>query len=113
MLTIFNFYTKTMPKSTNTKEETTQEETTQKETNEETTQKEVGLTQKETDITSTPKNRGTGAGGSNTNKFGKKFEEKTSNISRLFDSGYTKTCFKKSKTYYLSKEYEDRTVIFV
>jgi hypothetical protein len=127
-----------MPKSENskenTKEETTQKETTQKETtqkettqketiqnetNEETTQNETNeeITQKETKkeiiITSTPKNRGKGAGGSNTNKFGKKFEEKTNNVSRLLDSGYTKTCFKKSKTYYLSKEYEDRTVIFV
>ena len=35
-------------------------------------------------------NKGTGAGGSNTNYYGKIFEEKTNNQSRLINNGYTK-----------------------
>lgn len=69
-------------------------------------------------------NKGTGAGGANTNYYGKLFEEKTNNQQRLFEMGYTKTNFtqnskKTTKTsqkvydYYLSKTYEDKTIVFV
>ena len=62
-------------------------------------------------------NKGTGAGGANTNYYGKQFEEKTNNQTRLLDNGYIKHCFtKKPKTiydYYLSKMFEDKTIIFV
>ena len=59
-------------------------------------------------------NKGTGAGGANTNYFGKKFEEKTDNQMRLLNEGYTKTSFtKKAYGYYLSKSFEDKTVVFV
>jgi len=52
-------------------------------------------------------NKGTGAGGSNTNKYGKQFEEKTNNQQRLLDMGYINHGF------YLSKTFEDKTIIFV
>ena len=58
-------------------------------------------------------NKGTGAGGANTNYYGKQFEEKTNNQQRLLEMGYTlikKT--KKSYDYYLSKTFEDKTVVF-
>jgi hypothetical protein len=62
-------------------------------------------------------NKGTGAGGSNTNYYGKKFEEKTNNQQRLMEMGYVKNSFtknpKKSYDYYLSKTFEDKTVVFV
>lgn len=61
-------------------------------------------------------NKGTGAGGAKTNYYGKKFEEKTNNQSRLIENGYIINNFKKTpkKSYdYLSKTYEDKTVIFV
>jgi len=62
-------------------------------------------------------NKGTGAGGSNTNYFGKKFEEKTNNQTRLLNDGYTKKSFtkkpKKTYDYYLSKTFEDKTIVFV
>jgi hypothetical protein len=62
-------------------------------------------------------NKGCGAGGTNTNYNGKRFEEKTNNQQRLLDSGYIKTNFtKKTKQtydYYLSKTFEDKTIIFV
>lgn len=61
-------------------------------------------------------NRGTGAGGANTNLFGKKFEEKTNNEDRLVADGFTKNSFtKKPKKHevYLSKSLADRTVYFV
>ena len=62
-------------------------------------------------------NRGTGAGGSNTNYHGKKFEEKTNNQQRLLNIGYTKNRFatksKKQHDYYLSKTFEDKTIIFI
>lgn len=64
-----------------------------------------------------PKNKGTGAGGANTNKFGKKFEEQTKNQQRLLDMGYTRHSFtknpKKASDCYLSKTFEDKTMIFV
>ena len=63
-------------------------------------------------------NKGTGAGGANTNYYGKKFEEKTNNEQRLLDDGYVKNSFtkkpKKAYDYYLSKTFEDdKTIVFV
>lgn len=62
-------------------------------------------------------NKGTGAGGANTNYYGKKFEEKTNNQTRLLNNGYIKNSFtkkpKKVYDYYLSKTFEDKTIIFV
>ena len=62
-------------------------------------------------------NKGTGAGGANTNYHGKKFEEKTNNQERLLAMGYTKNSFtKKSKKiydFYLSKTFENKTITFV
>ena len=62
-------------------------------------------------------NKGTGAGGANTNYYGKKFEEKTNNQQRLLEMGYTKNIFTKKPTkvydYYLSKTFVDKTIVFV
>lgn len=62
-------------------------------------------------------NKGTGAGGANTNYNGKRFETKTNNQQRLLDMGYTKIPFtknsKKVYDYYLSKTFEDKTIVFV
>lgn len=52
-------------------------------------------------------NKGIGAGGMNTNYYGKKFEEKTNNEQRLLEMKYIKN------NYYLSKISEDRINIFV
>jgi hypothetical protein len=63
-------------------------------------------------------NKGTGAGGSNTNYFGKKFEEKTDNESKLLEMGYKinildKKIKQSSNKYYMSKLFDDKTIIFV
>jgi hypothetical protein len=62
-------------------------------------------------------NKGTGAGGANTNYYGRQFEEKTNNQQRLLDLGYIKNSFtkkpKKVYDYYLSKTFEDKTIVFV
>ena len=62
-------------------------------------------------------NKGTGAGGANTNFYGKKFEDKTNNQERLVEIGYVKNIYakkqKKANDYYLSKTFEDKTVVFV
>jgi hypothetical protein len=60
-------------------------------------------------------NKGTGAGGSNTNYYGKKFEDKTNNEKRLLENGYEKIIInKKSKNgYCLVKKFEDKIVTFV
>ena len=60
-------------------------------------------------------NKGTGAGGANTNLYGKKFEEKTDNQPRLLEVGYTKHKLNKTKTYdyYLSKIDEEKSIVFV
>ena len=58
-------------------------------------------------------NKGTGAGGANTNYYGKKFEEKTNNKQRLLEMGYTENSFTKKYDYYLSKTFEDKTIVFV
>ena len=42
-------------------------------------------------------NKGTGAGGANTNFNGKKFEDKTNNIPRLFENGYEKIILNKKQ----------------
>jgi hypothetical protein len=63
------------------------------------------------------KNRGIGAGGSNTNYHGKKFEDETNNYFRLLEMGYEKKSLIKKPTkithYYLSKNFEDKKIIFV
>lgn len=63
------------------------------------------------------KNRGTGAGGSNTNYHGKKFEDETNNYYRLLKLGYEeKSLVKKPNKmshYYLLKNFEDKKIIFV
>lgn len=63
-------------------------------------------------------NRGTGAGGANTNLYGKKFEEKTNNYSRLFENGFTEikinSTSTSTKNNFLSKTMIDGTrIIFV
>lgn len=62
-------------------------------------------------------NKGTGAGGSNTNLYGKKFEEKTNNERRLLEQGYIKHSFTKNSSkkhnYYLTKEFDDKKITFV
>jgi len=62
-------------------------------------------------------NKGTGAGGANTNYYGKKFEEKTNNYERLLENNFIKNNITKNPKnkydYYLSKSYEDKTIIFV
>jgi hypothetical protein len=60
-------------------------------------------------------NNGTGAGGKNTNIYGKKFEEKTNNENNLIDDGYTINHYCKLKNkynYYLFKNYENKTIYF-
>jgi hypothetical protein len=63
-------------------------------------------------------NKGTGAGGKNTNHYGKEFENKSDNQIRLLNDGYIKKEFtdinnNKVYGYYLSKTFEDKTIIFV
>ncbi len=58
-------------------------------------------------ITKVLLNRGTGAGGANTNKFGKLFEKKTENESRLLENGFVRKIIPGCKSkcgYYLVKE---------
>ena len=52
-------------------------------------------------------NKGTGAGGANTNITGKKFEDKTDNLSVLLLAGYVK------KDYYLYKSFDDKTITYL
>jgi hypothetical protein len=62
-------------------------------------------------------NKGTGAGGANTNFFGKGFEEKTNNFKRLEETGYTRTNLIKNATkdihHSLSKTEEGKTITCV
>ena len=51
-------------------------------------------------------NKGTGAGGKNTNNTGKPFEEKTNNSSRLLENHFT------DFNGYISKTFDDKTVTF-
>lgn len=58
-------------------------------------------------------NKGTGAGGANTNLYGKKFEEKTNNEPRLLEQGFTRINMNKNKHgYYFTKKFEDKEVIY-
>lgn len=61
-------------------------------------------------------NKGTGAGGSNTNYYGKKFEEKTDNQIRLLDRGYVKNSLTKRPKkydYYLTHTIDHKKITFV
>lgn len=66
-------------------------------------------------------NKGTGAGGANTNLYGKQFEENTNNTARLLYQGFmkiplpqTKSKNPKSSGHYLSKTFDgDKHVVFV
>lgn len=65
---------------------------------------------------STVQNRGTGAGGANTNVNGKAFEEKTNNEPRLLQAGFVKKGIpgKKGKNaYYLEKVDDGKTIIYM
>jgi len=79
----------------------------------------ANIHQRTTELTNQPRiiNKGTGAGGANTNYYGKQFEEKTNNHRRLLDMGYLKNSFtkknKKASDFYLSKTFENKTVVFV
>jgi len=59
-------------------------------------------------------NRGTGAGGVNTTKNGKKFEDYTDNESKLIDMGYEKILLnpKIKNEYHLLKIFEDKKIVF-
>jgi hypothetical protein len=60
-------------------------------------------------------NKGTGAGGANTNKNGKKFEEKTSNKKRLLEMGFIENVTQKhnQRFVYLNKIMEEYSIVFV
>jgi hypothetical protein len=60
-------------------------------------------------------NKGTGAGGANTNKNGKKFEEKTSNRERLLEMGFIENVTQKynQRFVYLHKIMEEYSIVFV
>ena len=60
-------------------------------------------------------NKGTGAGGANTNKNGKKFEEKTSNRERLLEMGFIENVRQKGnkRFVYLHKIMEEYSIVFV
>ena len=62
-------------------------------------------------------NRGTGAGGANTNKNGKSFEEKTDNETRLLADGFVRKDIPKKKgkyAYYLEKILEPtKSIVYV
>jgi hypothetical protein len=53
-------------------------------------------------------NRGTGAGGANTNASGLAFEEHTSNVKHLLEQGFVRVQLDKTKNgFYLTKSFED------
>jgi len=58
-------------------------------------------------------NKGTGAGGSNTNYHGKMFENKTNNEQRLLNQGFVKEFLKGKNKYYLCNKYQDKHVVFI
>jgi hypothetical protein len=60
-------------------------------------------------------NRGTGAGGANTNANGKPFEDETSNEPRLLADGFRKTVLSRTSKYgyYLTGQYDDYSVVFM
>ena len=59
------------------------------------------------------KNKGTGAGGKNTNIFGLRFEDKTDNENRLLNMGFKINPIDHSKCYFLKKTYSKYDIIFV
>ena len=59
------------------------------------------------------KNKGSGAGGRNTNIYGLKFEEKTDNETRLLDMGFEVNQIEHSKCNYLKKTFPKYDIIFV
>lgn len=65
-------------------------------------------------ITPVIANKGTKAGGANTNLYGKSFEDKTNMRQRLLEMGYIKNSYTaKPNDFYLSKTFEDKTIVFV
>lgn len=59
-------------------------------------------------------NKGTGAGGANTNIFGKSFEDNTSMKANLLKMGFTEKKMNKSKCgYYLKKKVNGITIIYL
>jgi hypothetical protein len=60
-------------------------------------------------------NRGTGAGGANTNANGKRFETETNNEPRLIADGFKKTflSFTSKYGYYLTGQYDEYSVVFM
>ena len=58
-------------------------------------------------------NKGTGAGGANTNLYGKSFETLTNNKERLLTQGFVQCKIGKSKSTYLTKIMGDKTIQFV
>lgn len=79
----------------------------------------IKIKQRKIPIQVNPRNKGTGAGGANTNRYGKQFEEKTWNESRFVEQGYVKhpiiENLKSPKSFdcYYSKVMEDKTIICV
>jgi len=62
---------------------------------------------------SLPPNKGTGAGGKNTNKFGLQFENETDIEKILFGNGFEKKSIQQTKLgYILYKEYSSNKVIY-
>jgi hypothetical protein len=62
------------------------------------------------------KNKGTGAGGANTNLYGKSFEEKTANKTRLIKSGFEEFKIpghKGKNDIYLKKDTSDGSIIYL
>ena len=59
-------------------------------------------------------NKGIGAGGANTNLYGKKFEEQTNNEARLLAIGFDRFAINKTKFgYYLAKDFDNKKIVFV
>lgn len=58
-------------------------------------------------------NKGICAGGKNTTYQGKRFEESTNNELKLLEQGYIKFKIPSLKKYYLSKQFDDKKVIFI
>jgi hypothetical protein len=63
------------------------------------------------------KNKGTGAGGINTNINGKNFEKNTNVEEKLLNENYDRLIIKKNNNskynYYLTKNYDDRKIIYL
>jgi len=60
------------------------------------------------------KNKGSNAGGKNTNLYGKRFEDLTNNELILLNKGFEKIKINNTKYgYYLSKKFKDKEIIFI